>query len=165
MGSLTAVAGNEGMSGSGAAAPVPASAKRRTGVRLFGLLPGMELGAAIIEDEDALQAEEPAMTGGCVSVTLTLTVSVEERPPGSVTVRVIVCGPCPRLTPRVAPAPSCVTPSDHVYERGASPSGSEEFEPSSVTVVSAHSTVKSGPASATGAWFVAGLHLPKAPAL
>src|SRR5262245_49288654 len=91
------------------------------------------------------------ITGPFVSTTATTMESDEARPPGSVTVSVKLLSPGSGVTLRVLALPTTWPAAFRHSNWSASPSGSEDAEPSSVTVVSgSHSTRWSGPASAWG---------------
>src|SRR5216683_1096612 len=83
---------------------------------------------------------------------VTWVVAVEERPALSVTVSVYVCTPMVTVNDTTAELPTTVLPSVQT-KVSASPSGSLDSEPSSVTEVPpgpVAGRVWSGPASATG---------------
>src|SRR6266851_1368796 len=97
----------------------------------------------------------PALATGGVLVMVTWVVAVEERPAVSVTVSVYVCTPMVTVNDTTADLPTTVLPSVQTKVR-ASPSGSLDSEPFSVTAVvgPVAGRVWSGPALATGGWLV-----------
>src|SRR6202790_471022 len=98
----------------------------------------------------------PALATGGALVMVTWVTAVEERPPASVTVSVYVCVPIVAVKDTTADLPTTVVPSVQT-KVSASPSGSLDSEPSSVTGAPpgpVAGRVWSAPALATGGWFV-----------
>src|SRR6202047_2319270 len=100
----------------------------------------------------------PALATGGALVMVTWVTAVEERPPASVTVSVYVCAPIVAVNDTTADLPTTVLPSVQT-KVSASPSGSLDSEPSSVTGAPPEPVagrVWSGPALATGGALVMG---------
>src|SRR6266851_5273570 len=97
----------------------------------------------------------PALATGGVLVMVMWVTAVEERPPASVTVSVNVYVPIFSVNGTTAELPTTVPPCVQTKVR-ASPSGSLDSEPFSVTAVvgPVAGKVWSGPALATGGWLV-----------
>src|SRR5260370_145914 len=87
----------------------------------------------------------PALATGGVLVMVTWVVAVEERPAVSVTVSVYVCTPMVTVNDATADLPTTVLPSVQTKVR-ASPSGSLDSEPFSVTAVAAPAAASGGSA-------------------
>src|SRR5258708_22193310 len=98
---------------------------------------------------------EQALATGGMLVMVTWVAAEDERPPASVTVSVNVSVPIFRVSGTAAELPTTVPPCVKTKVR-ASPSGSLDSEPFSVTAVvgPVAGKVWSGPALATGGWLV-----------
>src|SRR5436190_2812131 len=75
--------------------------------------------------QSEIDAPVGVMVGALVSITLTTTVSSPKALLGSLTLRVMVWDPNPRVVVKVDPVPNTVAPSLHSNVSGVSPSISE----------------------------------------
>src|SRR5439155_20835531 len=119
----------------------------RTTARLSVAAATMTVDPGMLAPSDG---EDTVTTGGVMSRTVTVTVSVPTLPSASRTVRVTTYAPGVAKTyDTLTPWSVCIVPSMNVHVQLVTPTLSVEADPSSVTVVSS-STTRSGPAFATG---------------